>query len=223
MKSVLRELANLLKSTNKDSAPCVHRSSLKSIPRHMISYDSYGDIWGESTPPQSPKSERQTIEKTPSEMGDADSVAVLVPFNASTDTLGDLDIPPGAPEDGTPGKLPSQRWEATAKPGAVSDGGDDGTGKTAEGDTTPVSPKKMGSIQREGDDSVPVVPNRRSSVMAGAKRQQSFDYSELSMKGLSIDMAKEGDQQEVNEETGTSRRQRRPKGIGGRGEAQSLD
>ena len=55
LKSILREMASLLKPLSSVHVPET-RTDLKSLPNHNISYDSYGDIWGESAPPiPSPK------------------------------------------------------------------------------------------------------------------------------------------------------------------------
>lgn len=156
------------------------RPSLKSIPFHMISYDSYGDIWGESKPPTS-----------------QDSTTALVPDDDEKSDLlnGEAAIPT---KTGNSEEKPARRWVAEPREGDETEEDDDQDYQKqgevivkltdlAEADGEPSKPRKM--KRRGSNDLIPVVPSRRGSVF-GAKRQSSFKYKELSQKGTSIEMNK---------------------------------
>lgn len=206
LENVLRDMAALLEPLS-DAHVETDRTSLTSIPRENISYDSYGDIWGESET------------KVPIKLPPNPTVAV-VPLNDTKSVLAN-----GANGGGISGKTGPQqsaalsttsttadetplqrRWEAEPQEGDVAqdDESDDVEVVVPLVDTEPdiVSPEtstkgegdgtngggKLKMKRRGSNDLMPVVPCRRSSMVGGAVRQSSFEYRQLSHKGLSIDM-----------------------------------
>jgi hypothetical protein len=90
LEAVLKEMAKLLEpiSTTTVRDHRIHsdaaRLTLKQIPIHAISYDSYGDIWGESTPPRKPK---PALELSPSSDVDIPVLEVQVMDSISAAVL----------------------------------------------------------------------------------------------------------------------------------------
>jgi carnitine O-acetyltransferase len=196
LEATLQEMANLLEPTDTTHVrePDTHRPSLKAIPFNGISYDSYGDIWGESTPPR-----KQNI------VNDRYSSDDVIPLKIPVLDLDVVDKPSG--------KAMERRWSAEIKPLGeeelrqlllLEDESDDvcvgkvGTPKnTARGNVGTrnggVGSFEMsaGQFKRRGsNDMLPVKPNRRDSMFGGAQRKTNLEYAALSKKGDTIALEK---------------------------------
>lgn len=202
--AVLKEMANMFSPLSHTTVRNHHRSSshnrlsLKQIPVNAISYDAYGDIWGESTPPRNPT------------MADEKLISSIPPFHLPSAS----DHSSTAPlRDEPSGVLQERRWSAEAikaldgKDSSDSDTdqitNDEDEAESEEILTTNVvlelndnaSPQQRRKIKRRGsNDKLPAIPSRRGStepnksrdIVGYAQRQSSFEFSELSKKGDSI-------------------------------------
>lgn len=253
LESVLRDMAKLFLDTTKtnqvgaalraaNTSATQPRQHLKNLPVHMISYDSYGDLWGESDAPDLPstkvasQSAMTTVETKeesispkadpPTQRWSAEELAEIAEeiFELSlNDKKMDNAAAPNAEE-------------SSSTPVLVAASGDDGAPPPG------VRPKRRGS-----KDSIPIIPGRpgsnvsnldaifsdagnppvlqktvavspaptataagaasssrrehrcnlvnhparshsHSRLVGPAQRQQSFKYSELSQKGVTIEM-----------------------------------
>ncbi|KAL3907835.1 MAG: hypothetical protein SGILL_008710 [Bacillariaceae sp.] len=201
--SVLKQMAQLMNPVSQTTVRNHHRGeenkqrlSLKQIPVNAISYDAYGDFWGESTPTRQPKKLDVNLPSMP------------LP-SASEHTTASL-------KDEPSGDTQERRWSAEdIKPMAESEFSESSEGDhivplatagieyTQESssknsnDGVIISPRRQ--FKRRGsNDQLPTYPNRRGSngetvrpprsknMVGYAKRQSSFDYSELSKKGDAI-------------------------------------
>ena len=197
LESVLREIAAILRPLSNVHVP-EHRKDLKSIPHHMISYDSYGDIWGESTPPPSPKpSQRWAAEPVePPELilPEIAATATVVPDGIAAATTPAADGI-AAPAEGGPVLIPALpddndgRWDEFEEEVVIAitpvEEEEDKAEKTAVGG----KPKLK---RQKSNDTLPVVPSRRGSMFSGTQRQSSFEYAELSKRDASLQMKKQG-------------------------------
>jgi hypothetical protein len=159
----------------------------------MIAYESYGDIWGESTPPPSPKPKEW---KAVGNLQDC-STNVLLPDEEHSELLMPEALTPAA--SGTEEKPVRRRWAAEPQEGEETDDDEDFEGekevvvKLAE-NKEEARPRMK---RRGSNDLMPVVPSRRNSVFGAAKRQPSFQYKDLSQKGTSIEMKKASEGEET--------------------------
>jgi hypothetical protein len=201
---VLKEMAKLLSPPSHTTVRNHHlshteqRMSLKQIPVHAISYDSYGDIWGESTPPQN------------SRVIDDKRLSSLPPIELPT--LSDHSLAPS-------GVAQERRWVEAIKCSSEKDMSDSETDKIV--DVLSKEDKKDVEVQltdgtskhlkrrlkrRGSNDKLPTIPIRGESAdiaprpkgreMVGyAQRQPSFEFAELSKKGDSIVFEKATDPQ----------------------------
>jgi hypothetical protein len=194
---VLKEMAKLLSPPsqttvrNHNCSHSEHRMSLKQIPVNAISYDSYGDIWGESTPQQQSEVVGDKLQSSPP--------SIELP------KMSDHSLAPH-------GLAQERRWFAEViKPLGGKDMSDSETDNIIDAmdkeedctnvevqmnDVTLVHIKRK--LKRRGsNDKLPTIPSRRASAddaprlrsreMVGyAQRQHSFELSELSKKGDSI-------------------------------------
>jgi hypothetical protein len=179
-------MASLLKPLSSVHVPET-RKDLKSIPHNMISYESYGDIWGESTPPRAPKAKftrRWTAE--PNSIARSAAAARLA------------QVTPGV--SGT--EKVTERWdeetqgsEEIAFPSAAMPDEPDHQSPVTQVVSPPPKLKRQKS-----NDRLPVIPNRRVStedttnstgMFSGFHRRASYEYAELSRRGIAISMQKQ--------------------------------
>lgn len=178
LESVLREMASLLKPLSSVHVPET-RTGLKSIPHDMISYDLYGDI-----PPLPPTVTRRWT-------AEPNSVAI----SAAATRLAQL-----TPEMSGTDKI-TERWDEERQaseeiiiPVAAVPNESDCLSPVFVPPMAPLTKIK----RQKSNDSSPVIPNRRgstgeipsTSMFSGFNRRSSFEYAELSRRGIAIDMQK---------------------------------
>ncbi|KAG7355010.1 choline/carnitine o-acyltransferase [Nitzschia inconspicua] len=204
LEAVLKQMAKLLAPLSQTTVRNHHRSpsqsrmSLKQIPVNAISYDAYGDIWGESTPPRSPKVVEDML---------LPSIPLFEGSTLSNHSTAPLFVEPlGVAQEG--------RWSAEASKAPhgkdMSDSDTDdilddeelekGSTKDIRLDLKDIeSPQVQRKFKRRGsNDKLPTRPSRRGSagnaptrsrsrdIVGYAQRQSSFELAELSKKGDSI-------------------------------------
>jgi hypothetical protein len=214
--SVLKEMAKLMNPLSHTKVRNHHRGeerqqrlSLKQIPVNAISYDAYGDVWGESTPTRQPKKRDINLE----------SRLPTMPLPCASDHSTAL------LKDETSGAAQERRWSAEdiiplcdkdlseseddiVVPLALDDHEDIQKGNSNKSNDGSFTSPTRQFKRRGSNDQLPTYPNRRKSnddsarprsknMVGYAKRQSSFEYSELSKKGDAIlfekvDDAKEG-------------------------------
>lgn len=203
LEAVLKEMAKLLGPVhhttvrNHHRSPSENRMSLKQIPVNAISYDAYGDFWGESTPPRRPKVVDDGLLST--------LPPIHLPTTSDHSTAPLYDQPSGVAQE--------RRWSAEAiKPLDEKDLSDFETDKIAGDDESEEDSVKDIQVnlndstsqlrrtfkRRGSNDKLPTRPSRRGStgeaprpsrsrdIVGYAQRQSSFEFSELSKKGDSI-------------------------------------
>jgi carnitine O-acetyltransferase len=205
--SVLKDMARLMAPSSSSMSHAkvkdrhtTGRASLKSIPLNMISYDSYGDIWGESTPPTSPRPQIKAAAVP--EINLDDTAALFLKSGIDDDKVDLSPMPEVLSEEEKPIK---RRWAADT--GAVSEDEDLEIVLPLKGEDerpTPtlsspskeeVAKPKATHTRRGSNDLIPTAPSRRGSrggtgMVGPIHRKASLEYKELSQKGFSIDMEK---------------------------------
>ncbi len=152
------------------------RKHLKNIPLDMISYDSYGDIWGESSPPDMFKNPNQSSPKAvpPKYRWKAEPIDALKEEDVCQDEEKILTLKKPDADD-----LATKNAITTVEDSK---------------DLIPIQPNRglnSSTLEfSERSENLPDVPvPRRSSRPVGPiQRKSSFEYSELSQKGIKIEM-----------------------------------
>lgn len=200
LEAVLRDMAKLFLDPSQKASvgaslradDSALRQQLKNIPLDMISYDSYGDIWGESCPPlmtrlSSFKEKANNYNNNPSppqQRWKVEQVHTTEIDAASEDDEHMLPLK-HSESDASP------RKETLESPG-LKEGGK--AKRRGSKDSIPVQPirgSNPGAMDvSERSESVPEPPvARQSSRPVGPfQRKPSFEYSELSQKGMKIEM-----------------------------------
>jgi carnitine O-acetyltransferase len=228
LESVLRDMAKLFLDTAKTNqagaslraAPAQERQHLKSIPVHMISYDSYGDIWGESdlpVPAKVPSADHPAVATSTVAEEEPSSVRAEPPkqrWSAEIDPeelaeiaeeilelkLNDPDTPAKdatavASDDGArpPGVRAKRRGSKDSIPTIPGRGGSSISNFDVVMGNDPPTRAAVPSVEtakkREHRcDVVLPVPRSHSRLVGPVQRQPSYKYSELSQKGMKIEM-----------------------------------
>ena len=212
--SVLKQMAQLMDPVSQTTVRNHHRGeehqhrlSLKQIPVNAISYDAYGDVWGESTPTRQPSNIEVNL--------DSGLPRMPLPTASEHSTASLKDEPSGETQE--------RRWSAEdikaigegdfsesesdqVVPLVVPDHED--KQQDANGANGVLKSPRRQFKRRGSNDQLPTYPNRRGSngesarpprsknMVGYAKRQSSFDYSELSKKGDAILFEKADDSNE---------------------------
>lgn len=204
LETVLRDMAKLfLDPSQKKSLRAsliaddtLHRQHLKNIPLDMISYDSYGDIWGESAPPlmtrlssfKEKANNYNTTNIDPSPPQQRWQVEQVKATEAGGTSADDEHILP----------LKQSEAEASARNETIMDspGLREGGKAKRRGskDSIPIQPIRgsnaaaLDTSEWSENVSEPVVVRQSSRPVGPFQRKPSFEYSELSQKGMKIEM-----------------------------------
>jgi len=172
------------------------RSSLKDISTDAISYDSYGDIWGESSfrsivDEGKPKVIDETAEQRWSaEIKTLNSATFGVNIDEDLEETNNVSVGAGTGAGAGVSDYSDPESSPTVPIIAkLNDGGDNST------TTTNTKQKRRGS-----NDMVPIRPNRRysvkSTIVGKGELAEIITYKDLSRRGNSIEL----DAETVNEE-----------------------
>lgn len=175
LEAILREMAKLLEPISRTQVQDAPRASLKTIPFNAISYDSYGDIWGESSPPHKPPMLNARGWHGMGEMAIPD----LVPSEKQMERRWSAEIQPLDEEVMLALEMEEDCVVALGTPISNSKG----SLRNGDGESFTPAFKRRGSI-----DILPVKPNRRDSMFGGAQRQTNLEYADLSKKGDTIEL-----------------------------------
>jgi len=194
LETVLRDMAKLFLDPSQKAwvgaalraDDPIQRQNLKNIPLDMISYDSYGDIWGESSPLLMSKVPKQTSQN-----------AAPPKQRWSSEQSNALEEKPEDHDEEQIQALKNPDNEAHTKdvvqPTEESNGLEhDKLTRRGSKDSIPIQPSRGDNAATldcsECSETFQDVPCRSSRPVGPIQRKSSFEYAALSQKGMKIEM-----------------------------------